>query len=59
MIDCRLALQRGDVGRHGHGLGWSGAGQGGRQACRRERGHGAEDAEQHGQADGWTHTPRW
>jgi hypothetical protein len=54
-IDCRLALRSAEVGRHEHGSGWSGAGQGGGQA----RGHRVEDAEQHGQADGWVHTPRW
>jgi hypothetical protein len=46
-IDCRLALGIGEVGRRVHGLGWSGTGQGGKQACGRESGHGAEDAEQH------------
>jgi hypothetical protein len=51
-IDCRLALWSGEVGHRGHGLGWSGSGQGGRHACGRESGHGVEDAEQHGQADG-------
>jgi hypothetical protein len=54
-IDCMLALRSGEVRRRGHGSSWSGTGQGGRHAC----GHIAEDVEQHGQADGWAHMPRW
>jgi hypothetical protein len=51
-IDCRLALRSGEVERRGHGSGWSGAGQGGGQARGRVSGHGAEEAERRGQADG-------
>jgi hypothetical protein len=50
-IDCRFALRSGEVGRRGHGSGWIGASQGGGQA----REHRAEEAERHGQADGWAH----
>jgi hypothetical protein len=46
MIDCKPALRSGEVGRRGHGLGWSGASQGCRQAHERASRYGAEEVEQ-------------